>query len=142
MNPYLLAVLASMCFGVVVFPWQLTLRAIGFSGFIALTGIVYFITGLVVYFSQGVSIKFTISALAIGILTALIYATALVLCSYVFTRPTVNIVVAATIVAAYPAWTVLVSVVILKKPMTGSEIFFLVMVLAGIIGLSLNSKPA
>jgi drug/metabolite transporter (DMT)-like permease len=140
-NPYLLAFVASVCFGVVVFPWQATLRSVGLAGFLGVTGAVYFFTGLVVYMRFGIPEKVTFMSGGAALLSAGLYTIALVLCSYVFSRQGINVSVAAAITAAYPAWTTLIAVLVLRQRLSVTESAFLLLILVGVIGLALSSKP-
>lgn len=142
MNPYLLALIASVCFGVVVFPWQDTLKNLGLSGFMCLMGVTYFTTGMVVLFKEGMPPAINALTLSVGAITALLYVTALLLCSNVFARQGINTPVATAITAAYPIWTTLVSVLILGKRLTLTETIFLLMVVVGVVGLGLTTRPA
>jgi hypothetical protein len=142
MNPYLWAIVASIGFGAVVFLWQETLRTVGLAGFLMAAGTVYFLTGIGVYLYMGTPEQPSFSTAALALFTGAIYATILVICSHVFTRPGINIPAAVTITAAYPAWTALITLVWFRQSMPAGMWLFTIMIMVGIVGLSLNSKPA
>jgi|GEM_PF-5808179 len=141
MNPYALAFAASICFGVVVFPWQSTIRQLGPGGFFLVTGSVYFLTGAVAYFRSGIPGSLNVATIITAVVTALLYVGALLLCSVAFGTKSVNLPVAVALTATYPAWTALLAVIFLKYRLSGWEMMFLAMVVVGIVGLAMTSKP-
>lgn len=142
MNPNWFALLASLCFGVVVFPWRSTIMRLGSEGMFLATGSLYLMTGLILYMSGSRDKKVTAVSVALAILTGLIYVSALLACNAAFGSAKVNLPVAVAITAAYPAWSALIGVLFLKQRMSLGQGLFFLMVVGGLVGLGLSTKQA
>jgi len=140
-NPNLWAFAASLIFGFVVFPWTATLKRLGSAEFFMITGIAYFVAGAAQYAMVNEHNRLTAPSIGLAILTAGMYVGALLCVNFAFTHPRVSLPIAAAITAAYPAWTALAAVIFLGQRFTIQEAAFLLMVIGGVVGLGLFSKP-
>jgi drug/metabolite transporter (DMT)-like permease len=142
LNPNLIALAASLLFGVVVFPWTITLRRLGSAEFFMFAAAAYGIAGVVQYALAPAHSPLTWKLAGLATLTACMYVAALLCCNFAFSNPNVNVPVAVAITAAYPAWTAILSFVFQQKRFSWQEMVFLGMVVIGVVGLGLTSKPA
>lgn len=140
MSPNLLAFIASLVFGVVVFPWAASLKRLGPAEFFLVTGTTYVITGVVLRQTASQHPRWTMEALGLSVLTAVLYVVAVLCVIYALRHPRVNLPIVAAITAAYPAWTAVITVATGKR-LTVSEGIFLLLTFIGLAGLGLLSKP-
>jgi drug/metabolite transporter (DMT)-like permease len=141
MNPNVIAFVASLMFAIVAFPWSSTLRKVGPGGFFLFLGAVFAVTGAVKLMTSGPQVKLTAGAVGLAVLTSVLYVGALLCMNYIFGHPQANIPVATAITGSYPAWITIIAFARGQR-FTWQELFFLTVVLVGVVGLALNSKPA
>lgn len=140
MNPNMAALLAALCFAVMVYPWRATILNLGPAGVFLFAGCAFLLTGAVYWLRQGFAGPLTVHTAGMALAFVAIYVTALVMCGLAFGHPKANVPIATAITAVYPIGTALIAVVLLGQRFTLLETIFFLMAVGGVAGLGLSSK--
>jgi drug/metabolite transporter (DMT)-like permease len=140
-NPNLAAFLGSLCLGINVIFWNISLRRLGPAELFVSFGVAFILTGIVHYWIAGTHRQLTAGSVGIVLLTTVIYVGAIIFMNAAFGHPRVNLPIATAITAAYPVVTAVISMVVLGQRFTGREALFFTMTVVGVMGLGLFSKP-
>ena len=139
-NPSLLALMAALCFGLMLIPWNITLQKMGNPQFSITIGIIFAVLGLTQQIIFGGKVDFRPNALLWSLFSAGIYILAITSFNYAVATPGAKLGVLAAITATYPAITIASGALLVRQMPSPKEIFFVCLTVIGIIGLSLSGK--
>ena len=141
LTPNTAAFLVFICFSILLFPWGKASKEMGIGEFFVVFGAGFFIAGLLICLSSE-NLKFSSNGIFWSVLTILVYIPAFFLIAKFLPHPQTNIRIFAAITAAYPAGTAIISSVLEKKVPSLTEISFILVTVAGVVGLSLFVQPS
>ena len=141
LTPNIAAFLVFICFSILLFPWSKASKEMGIGEYFVVFGASFFVAGLLICLSNE-NLKFSSSGIIWSILTVLIYVPAFFLIAKSLPHPQTNIRIFAAITAAYPAGTAIISSVLEKKVLSLTEISFILVTVAGVVGLSPFVQPS
>ncbi|MBI2057388.1 MAG: hypothetical protein HYT63_00155 [Candidatus Yanofskybacteria bacterium] len=141
LTPNTAAFLVFIFFSILLFPWSKASQEMGIGEYFMVFGAGFFIAGIIICLKSE-DLKYSSNGLFWSVVTVLVYIPAFYLIAKTLPNPKTNIRIFAAITAAYPAGTAIISSVIEKKVPSLTEITFILVTIAGVVGLSLFVQPS
>jgi hypothetical protein len=143
LSPNVLAVIAAIILGIVIWPWQVALSKVTSGQYLMTLGIAYFLAGIGQQFWQSGKVSFVATGsfgFGWAILASLGYVTTVMILNKAFGSPASSASIIGAIVAIYPAVTILTECLVNKRWPTLATFIFTLLITAGVAGLSLFGK--
>ncbi|MBI2626877.1 MAG: EamA family transporter [Parcubacteria group bacterium] len=142
MSPNILAILVAFGLGLVLIPWKIALQKIGNDNFFMVLGAVLFTGGLINSLFKKIEkdFSFDFSAVAWAIIAGVIYFVTMTIFNKALNHPLAKLGIIAAISATYPVIAGIASMIIFKQTLSLKEILFMLVSIAGIVGLSVVGK--